>query len=325
MDILIRNRRTSLIIAILVIINLILLAAFWYSRFMPSKEDLTTTGDRKEKIDAPDRPHPKEHRREGGRLVRYLKHELAFTQEQINTFMELRNQHQQISKQLRLKMDELRQKMMNELLEENPDMQKIREIAGQLGNYLTELEFATFKHLSDVMKIGDAKQQRRSKGLLRNILHQIRPRGQGPPPGGMRPESRPVKGFPNPVDIAQTQPPGPNNRNFRHLPESGSPPSIDSLHRSQPGLHFLNKVLQQLKVTDSQAREIGNIIDKTFVQLENIPGNPGYKSHQERKDAQERLHQEMDQQIRALLSDDQKRLYDRIARNRDRHRKMNPR
>jgi Spy/CpxP family protein refolding chaperone len=198
------NRNTRLIIIALVILNLVLLATFWYSRLSPKE---TTTRQQPPKHTGP----PQQDRQ----ITEFLENELNFTQDQADTFIRLRNDNRMFREQLRRQMDELRKEMMDQLLEENPDHQKVEQLAAQMGQTLTRLESSMFYHLQELMNICNDEQKKKYRAMMREILERLRPPdhrggppGQRPPPEGMdrdRKRRRP----PPPHDRQRQRPPHP--------------------------------------------------------------------------------------------------------------------
>jgi Heavy-metal resistance len=297
-----RNRWSQWIIFLLVILNLALLASFWYSRLKrePIKsKSLIEKGSQTTPVQ-PGLDDP-QWQRQSGRLARFLERELNYSSQQVKQFMQLRDDHFQRTRQLRLQMDDLRKEMMNQLMEQTPDTELVQQLSQQMGQKFAALEKATFDHMLGLMKIGDVTQRSKYKRLIRDILEQMRPPGHGARPGPDRPPRT------NRTD-------GPERMNGANRPNKGQRSEGPGRMQSQvQGQHFLDRLESELNLTTTQLEKIQPIVSATFQTLQAIPHDPKYRDHHLRREAAENLHRTMKKKIRAILTEEQKRHYDQIA------------
>ena len=287
-DIYTRNRLTKWFILILVILNLALLATIWYPRLIPPKKEAVepTKQDKKDK-------HNRVKRSE--RLVGFLKKELNFTREQGDKFLQLREEHFQKTDQLRRQIDDLRKEMMDHLLEKEPDSAEVERLTVEMGKKMSDHEKMVFNHFLELMNLCDAEQKQKYRTLLREILHQLAPPKEPPPQKAHQPPPRGDRGE------------GPD---LREPPNRGHRPGpMDVEDR-------LRRLRHLLGLTDSQMDKIRPVVESAMEKLEKIPSDPRYKSHDERREAKNRVHQWEDSQIEALLTDQQKIRYQEIKERR---------
>jgi Spy/CpxP family protein refolding chaperone len=290
-DIYTRNRLINRFILILVILNLALLATIWYPRLIPAKKEAVepTKQDKQNRVKSSER------------LVRFLERELNFTREQGDKFLQLREEHFQKTDQLRRQIDDLRKKMMDHLLETEPGTAEVEKLAVEMGQKMSEHEKVVFYHFIELMEICDAEQKQKYRTLLREILHRLAPPKRPPPQKAH-------------------QPPPPGDR--REEPHLREPPK----QRHRPGPmkveNHLRRLRHQLGLTGSQMEKIRSIVESAMEKLEKIPSDPRYKSHEERREAKNRVHQWEDSQIEALLTDQQKIRYREMKKRRERGREL---
>lgn len=190
MDFLTQNRGVRWLIIGLVVLNLLLLASFWYSKLGTSDKKIKAGGDsqRRGEVRGPDLQRQREMgERQDKRTEAFLKSELGFSQQQVDEFIKIRKEHRAAAEQLRHRMDELRRSMMDQLLEERPDYELVDRLSMQMGQTLTELEKSTFYHLDKLMSIGDEEQRRKTRSMMRQIMEQLRPPDHRGRPGGPGP------------------------------------------------------------------------------------------------------------------------------------------
>jgi Spy/CpxP family protein refolding chaperone len=295
-----RNRFTNWLIIILVLLNLGLLATFWYSRLNPPQEKTGVIEDTGRQPGLRGRPAAEHRQKQAGQLARFLEKELNFTQQQVQQFLKLREEHFQKADQLRKKMDDLRKEMMDHLLDPLPDTDKAEQLAAALGQTMAELEKTMFRHMLELMNIGDTQQREKYRMLLREILNRLRPPDHGPPPG-KQPRGRPedqVEG--SPEDRERPPQRGPGQEGGRTA-------------------GYLNRLRSQLQLIPEQVEKIRPIVTAALQKLESIPSDPTYRDHRERREAAERIHRQMDSQIEALLTEEQKWRYTQMKSQYDRH------
>ncbi len=275
------KRTTSLFIIALVLLNLALLATFWYTRMVPREEGAAAA-----KPVEQDKPGARENRnqenrdRRSERLLHFLQKELDFTQNQVDEFLRLRRDHFDKADRLQRRTNDLRKEMMDLLLEEEPDRTRVEKLAEAIGQKLAEHEKAVFEHFLQLETVCDAEQQVKYKRLLREILHQL-----GPP----RPRAP-------------------------HAGEGREPPP-DRQHRGEHEMgaaDHLERLRRELGLTHRQEETIRPILEAAMEKLRQIPNDPAYRGHPERREAAERVLQSRNRRIKDLLTEEQKQHFDRM-------------
>lgn len=189
MDFFNQNRGIRWLVIGLIILNLLLLASFWYSKLGTRN---TTIEKKQQARNVPDQEQTgRMEQRQDQQLEAFLKRELDFDEDQIASFKKLRVEHRQNSRKLRFQMDELRREMMDQLLEDEPDYDIVEQKSLRMGQILTELEKSAFYHLNKLVSIGNEEQQKKARTMMRAILEQLRPPEhrsihEGPMGPGMR-------------------------------------------------------------------------------------------------------------------------------------------
>lgn len=155
-----KNSTSSLfnnsVIAILVILNLVMLAFVWQSR-RPN--------------DGP-RHHPPDRNRN------FIQEELGFSDEQTEQLHQLREQHFQTTQPILGELRELRTAMFDQLKTDR-DSTLVEEYATRIGRDQAQLESATYHHFLQIRNICTPEQQVIFDQLLGEIIRP--PRNEGPP------------------------------------------------------------------------------------------------------------------------------------------------
>ena len=300
MDFYTRNRAGNWVLIILVVLNLALLATIWYPRLNPPQKEI----QREQKKPDDDKRYRKdeENRKQRDKnLVGFLRRELNFTQEQVDKFMQLRDEHFQKTRQLRRQVDDLRREMMELLLDDQLDSSRVEQFVEKMGQKTTELEKTVFYHFVELMKVCDSEQKSKYKTLLREILNQLKPPDHRPPP-----ESR--------ASGTARRPAGSD----KAPEERRAPPLRDERVGLNHGERHFRRLRDQLHLTDSQAAKIQPLVETAFQELEKIPYDSQYRDHEERRKAMEKVQQRLDRQIETLLTGQQKKQYAEIKEERRR-------
>ncbi len=293
MNLISRDRFTYGMIFLLVLVNLALLATFWYSR---TKAPVTEPP--KVKTGSGDQGRPQAHlqgdqarARQSKRIAHFLETELEFTKEQVKKFQRLTDEHHQSTSQLRHQMDELRKEMMGHLLDEDLDKTKVEALAQSIGKKMIEMETGMFYHILSLLKLGDSQQEGKYKDRMRKILEQFRPpdHRSGPQGGPQGERSR------------SDRPPG--NR-----PPGDGPPGDQ--RKGPQAQELMNRIQDELRLSELLAVKIRVIVEAAFKQLNDIPSQ--YDQHHERREAAETIFRNMDKQIEALLTGEQIKQYREI-------------
>jgi hypothetical protein len=227
-------------------------------------------------------------------------------------------------------MDECRRKMMDQLVEDQPDIDLAERASQEMGDTFAALEKATFDHMLALMEIGDDRQREKYKHLIRDIMEQMRPPGhKGGPPHGQRPSQG--KSQPPPrrqqesSDQNRYHPPGrqADRETERGETERSNSPQYTerSQRRQRPGqqdqgTQYLNRLERDLNLSPQQVEQIRSYVTATFQKLQSIPNDPNYRGHHERRTAAETLFQAMNQKIRAILTEEQKQIFSQMETHR---------
>lgn len=185
MDIFAKKRFTLWTIILLVVLNISTISMLWLNQ-----------------KNRPGVPPPLRALRQDQRTLQFLQKELNLTDAQIQQYDQLRQAHAHQTRGLINDIRGLKQKMMDEIFNDEPDSTKAMEIAGLIGEKQTEVERMTFNHFLDLKELCGKDQIGKLKGLIDEFFR------SNPPPGQQRP--RPS----DRIDRPMNQPPGENrNRN----------------------------------------------------------------------------------------------------------------
>jgi len=226
-----------------VILNLALLATIWYPKLNPPEKVTPTEPKKQEHYDKRYIRGEQDRKERNKRLAGFLKKELNFTRDQIDKFMQLRDEHFQKTKQLRRQVDDLRREMMDQLLVDQPDSSQVEKLTGKMGQKTAELEKTVFYHFIELMELCDSEQKSKYKSLLREILNQLKPPDHHPAPGAHPPPGdhpREPAGRPPEKDREQ---------------EERRPPPRDDQGGHNHAEKFFNRLRHQLQLTGSQANK----------------------------------------------------------------------
>lgn len=335
-----RNRSGSWVIIILVILNIILLATIWYPRLKSPEKKKQPQEIKQTDVDKTYRPEDENKETRAKRLTGFLQKELNFTQDQVDTFMRLREEHFQKADRNRRQSDDLRRELMELLLDDQLDSSRVEELAEKIGKRVAEHEKTVFYHFVELMKVCDLEQRPKYKTLLREILNQLRPPDHQPP--GERPRN--PRRRPAGIERGQDNQPGTRNREIdsprqdRREPPPGiqdqemtsprqdrrGPPPRDERGGQGHAERFFRLLRDRLQLTASQEKKIRPLIESAHKQLEKIPRDSRYRTHEERRQAMNRVNRRLDSEIEILLTDRQKKQYAEIKKERDQHRPPPP-
>jgi Spy/CpxP family protein refolding chaperone len=296
-----RNRVSSWALVILVVLNLALLITLWYPRLNPPAKQ-PQVEEKKPAHDRPVEPGDRKGEPRDKRLGDFLKRELNFTQEQVDKFMELREEHLQTARQSRRQINDLRNELMGHLLDEQLDTDQVEALAEEIGQKTARLETSVFYHFLDLMEICEPGQELKYRQLLRVILDQLKPPGHG---GPAPPDRRQESGH-------EGISPGMHEREDRR-----EPPQRDERPGQEQSEPYFFRLRRQLNLTARQEEKIRPLVESAFQELRQIPRQ--YRSHEERRQAMERVHRQLDDQIEALLTRRQKEAYAKIKEERNQH------
>ena len=193
MGILKTQRTANVFIIVLVIMNITLLATFWYKFIRTSRNptSLPDIGDR-----SPGIPDPGDRIRFEEGLKRFLKNELNFSADQQDNFLELQRNHLEHVRKTQQLISELRKKLIATMEEEKVASEYIDSVAAEIGERTAAHEKSVLAHFKALSDICNPDQKEKYKKLLHQILEQLTPRGDRfapprdgriPPPGNQPP------------------------------------------------------------------------------------------------------------------------------------------
>jgi Spy/CpxP family protein refolding chaperone len=168
MNIFAKNRFMVVALVLLVILNITTLTFMWIRMQHP-----------------PGPPQPNQHENPD-RVIRFLRQELQLDNQQIEAFMQQRRQHRVAARRINNEIHELKQEMLNELFQNQPDTVKVNGLVEAIAIKQKDVERLTFEHLRNLIKICGAQQEERLQKLLQEFF-----RRQPPPP--LSHPSRPVR------------------------------------------------------------------------------------------------------------------------------------
>lgn len=200
MNVFSKNRITGWGVVILVLLNLALLVTIWFNRpgevKPPAQQQGIRQGVQQQGVQQQGQGRGQGQQR---RLAEFLVRELQFTRDQMERFKEMREQHHLKVQALRKNTMDLRKELMNELLAEEADMGKVRNLSQAMGETFRQIEETTFDHFHALVDLCTPDQKPQFKQLLHEILEMMKPPehrrpprrdGQRPRPGGP-PHDRP--------------------------------------------------------------------------------------------------------------------------------------
>lgn len=173
MDIFAKKRFTLWTIVLLVILNIATISMLWLDQ-----------------NNRPIAPPPLRAPQQDQRTLQFLQEELNLTDAQIQQYDQLRQAHAKQTRGLINDIRRLKQKMMDEIFNDEPDSTKAKEIAGLIGEKQTAVERITFNHFLDLKELCGKDQIGKLKGLIDEFFRSNPPPGQQeprPPHGNYRP------------------------------------------------------------------------------------------------------------------------------------------
>ncbi len=284
MDFFTGRKFSNLMIFTLIIINIILLASFLYkntsiNKEKPNKNNLNEDLNRRNI-----RPHLKVR----PRLRNFLKEKFNFTNDQINKFQKLRDDHFKNAGKLRSEIEDLRKRMMELLLEKKTDNNLAKKISLQIGSKIAKHENLVFTHFQDLINISGEKQLQEYRYFILGMFDRgqnkrNKPRDNGRPPNEGNNFQRPPQ-----VRRDRTQP---NNQNF----------NIENR---------INNLSRRLNLSENQIIKLRRILEEGLKTNHKIPS----REHHEKMQKQNR-------EIKKILTADQKELFKKLRYNRRQNQK----
>jgi periplasmic protein CpxP/Spy len=175
MDLFKQKRISSWLIVLLILLNVSTLYLLW------SKE-----------IKKPDRPAPQTRER-SEKFNSFLREKLQFSANQIQEYEQYRDKHAEQTRKLMNQTHDLKQKLLNEIFNEEPDTTRSDKLAEEIGIRQTQIERITFSHFLDLKKLCGKEQQNKLRALIDDFHRKNRPPQQQPPRNRRGPEGPPPR------------------------------------------------------------------------------------------------------------------------------------
>ena len=142
MDFLSSRRFVTIVLAILVVLNLVLLGTLWWqnSHKPEKKEKVTSTYQYKNKKS-------------------FFKEQLKLTQEQSKQFNTLRRQHFRTTLPSLLAISGLKKQLIQEAVKAEPDTQAIKILSGRIGRQQAIIEYRLAWHFNSLAKVCTPEQR----------------------------------------------------------------------------------------------------------------------------------------------------------------------
>jgi len=158
MDIFREKRATTWTIIILVVINLVALGTIlWHMTRRPQGP-------------------PPPQRGVSDQTQYFLRNELDLSEKQAQRFEELGRHHHQESMRIQDDINRLTAEMMAELFQKEPDLEKVKILAEDIGSIEAEKEMLLFNHFLNLAEVCEPGQREKFNTIIHELLDMIRPR-----------------------------------------------------------------------------------------------------------------------------------------------------
>jgi Spy/CpxP family protein refolding chaperone len=161
MDIFSQKKFMIWTIALLVLLNLLSMAALWYQRGGPPPQVPKQADQRQESVS------------------QFLNRELLLTDDQKKEFERLRKEHFEASTRLSKEIREAKKALFDQVMAPASDKTAIEKLTQQIGDKQGELELLLFNHFTALRSKCTPEQQERFKIILHDILDLMHPQNQG--------------------------------------------------------------------------------------------------------------------------------------------------
>jgi Spy/CpxP family protein refolding chaperone len=273
------NRRLymGILALILFILNLALIFTIWYPRLKnPASKRLGIS----------------EHDRE--MVQRYMERQLNLSPRQREEMAKLRDAHFTRADVLNEEINRIRKEIMDELFNSSPDTEKVEKLAVQLGGKQGDLEKLTFSHFLDLLTLCQPQQKQKLKTLLSDLLERLRP----PKP------RRPVESGHPPWD----------DRPGRDLgPPPGHAPPLGPKGAGYRATDHIRHLTERLGLNGEQVEQIRPIVESFAKKIKETQKQAG-GDRRALGDAVKALREQRDQSIKAILTPEQKKLFEEMKR-----------
>jgi len=166
MDIFTQKKSFTIIIAILVIMNLGTLTLLWIGRPSNMRTPVQTMGPHHEQV----------------QIQQLLQEELGFDQYQVESYLQMRMDHQQKTMHFEHEIMELKRQMFEEVLNEGQPAVLSESLLAVIQDRNAQLDRLTFQHLVDLKKLCRSDQQDKLQMLIHELFMKSQPPGGPPPP-----------------------------------------------------------------------------------------------------------------------------------------------
>ncbi|MCP4569255.1 MAG: periplasmic heavy metal sensor [FCB group bacterium] len=164
-----------------------------------------------------------------GNPNKFLEMELQLTEDQVEAFRELRQQHERETQEIRRDIHRLSKDIVDELFRPQSDTALVTILSDEIGRKQAEFERVLYSHFDGLKQVCRPDQQEKLRGLLFEMLERTK-RDSPPPRQGDRPNRKPPprRGDnsdrpppPRPDDDRGEQPPPRPEENSNQKPPSG--------------------------------------------------------------------------------------------------------
>ena len=114
-----------------------------------------------------------DHDREHRESMLFLHHELDLDEEQVSHLGEIRQQHFDRTRPHMDRIHALRSEITKAVLQDTPDLERIRQLAEELGKIQTEIEYERVIHFSELRGIIAPEQRKKFDQLMEDLLERI--------------------------------------------------------------------------------------------------------------------------------------------------------
>jgi Spy/CpxP family protein refolding chaperone len=287
----------KLSLATLVILNLALMASIWLPQLKrpPAKESKARgMGGREHDI-----------------AMQFLEETLKLTPQQKENTAKLRDDHFLKTDALRKEINQLRRQIMDEVLANSPDKEKVERLAIALGEKQGSLEKLTFYHFLNLFNLCQPEQKEKFRSLMSELLDRLKPPppNNRPRPGAEEQRQRPAANTRQPLqENGQEQAAPAADEREPKKPARRQPPPEDSRNEVSRIENQTERLRNRLGLSDAQVEKLRPIVER-FAGLidQNRSQAPG-----DQRQAEKALKDQRDEAIKSILSQEQQVLFEQM-------------
>lgn len=292
MDLVNQSKFRNILIVVLLILNLLTVSIIWMQTIKKSEPQITEKDSR-----------PSE-------SVDLMKKTLDLTDDQTKQLERLRTDQLVLSKQFNDRLDILKKELAEELFKEKPDTALANAKSKEIGELQTKIEMIRFKHFNELLTICTASQKEKLKPVIVELFGRKPPKQESPDkkPSGVRKEE-PRQDDKNINNESENKPP----------PDNSNEPPKDDRRDGRPGPptedEKLAKLSERLNLTDAQSKQIRAVfqVAKQKSQQLRSKANP---TPDEVEVGREKIRKEEDEGIKKILTDEQKKEFEKMLSKR---------